>query len=58
MVSEVLTDQNSLQREQGKNADGPYFNSPPKSHQDPIIVLPCQKLLREVGEKECVEKCM
>lgn len=57
MVSEVLTDQNSLQREQGKNIVGPFCNSPSSnSHQAHIIVLTCQKLPREVGEKECVEK--
>lgn len=57
MVSEVLTYQNSLQREQGKNIVGPFYNSlSSKSHQVHIIVLTCQKLPREGGEKECMEK--
>lgn len=59
MVSEVLMDLNSLQREQGKSIFGPLYNTfSSKSHQAHITVLTHQKLPGEMGEKVCMEKAI
>lgn len=55
MVSEVLTGQNSLQREQGKNIVVHFIVFPPPSPIKLTLLFLHARNLREVGEREYVE---